>query len=210
MLSTSLTTQPTVQKRASLKSACLGALCFGATMLSANVMSDSYYESFAFAGQTTVTSTEMAPTLMPNLPAIPSQNSINDVVSYYYGVDSTPILAEYKLCSDIGTVGAERNECVGELQTDSLVKGQTVYLWMNYLVPKGTQAELLLHYNHNGITRDASNLKVSGAIRYRTWKKIKLSRSGDWELPIYFEQGGEHTELDRITLNVKSQNFAGL
>lgn len=155
------------------------------------------------------TNDSLAPDLLAETILVPSQSSINDVVSYYYDGQGVPILAEYKLCSDIGRVGPERNECLGEIAVENLVQEQAVYLWMSYLVPKGTHSELLLHYNHDGITRDASNLKVSGSIRYRTWKKIKLSRSGHWELPIYAEQNGAYTELDRISLNVKSETFAG-
>lgn len=228
------------QKRHHLTAVCLGGLCVATSMMSANVLSDDYWGSMRTAAQTTVTeitmetvskqrptttlntdtktaetetpalSANITSSLTPEVPESPSQNSINTVVSYYFGDDAAPILADYKLCSDVGSVGAERNQCLGELSADSLVRGQTVYLWMNYLVPKGTQTDLLLHYNHNGITRDASNLKVSGSIRFRTWKKIKLSRSGTWELPIYFEQAGEYAEIDRINLEVKSQSVAGL
>jgi len=208
----------------------LSAACISATLLSATAVSSPYSKMLSFekhssksqpseslsSETTSQAQTKFAPTSIPTEPSVltnaptPSQSSINDVVSYYYGSEATPILAEYKLCTQIGSMGAERNQCIGEISTDSLVQGQAVYLWMNYLVPKGTQSELLLQYNHNGITRDASNLKVSGSLRFRTWKKIKLSRTGDWELPIYFEQSGQHTELDRITLNVKEQDFAGL
>ena len=140
----------------------------------------------------------------------PSQQAINKVVSYYYGADSKPVLAEYKLCRDIGTYAEQKNECIDEIDAAGLEKDQTVYLWMSYLVPKGADANLLLHYNHNGITRDASALKVSGSIRYRTWKKLKLSRTGVWEMPIYIEQDGQYSELNRITVNVAEQSYAGL
>lgn len=215
----------TLKTLSNLKLTCLGVACFGTAILSANTISAPYseIETARFDYKTPmetstrpttpereITGEALAPTSAPTEVSTPSQRSINDVVSYYYGSETTPVLADYKLCTDIGTIGNERNQCIGELSADSLTQGQTVYLWMNYLVPKGTQSDLLLHYNHNGITRDASNLKVSGSIRFRTWKKIKLSRSGDWELPIYVEQGGEYTELDRITLNVKTQSFAGL
>lgn len=140
----------------------------------------------------------------------PTQQAINKVVAYYYGGETKPLLADYKLCRDIGSIGSERNQCIDELDPHSVEQNETVYLWMNYLVPKGANTDLLLHYNHNGITRDASTLKVSGSIRYRTWKKIKLSRAGVWEMPIYLEQNGQYTELQRITVNVTEQSYAGL
>lgn len=140
----------------------------------------------------------------------PSQQAINRVVAYYYGGESKPLLADYKLCRAIGSIAEERNQCIDELDPSNVEQNQTVYLWMNYLVPKGADSDLLLHYNHNGITRDASTLKVSGSIRYRTWKKLKLSRAGLWEMPIYVEKNGQYTELNRITVNVTEQNYAGL
>ncbi len=178
-----------INKLSKLTLACLGVVFF-----SASAMSEPYPELIGF------TTSE----------PVPSQKSINHVVSYYYGTQDTPILADYKLCREIGSIGNDRNQCIDELSPDSLVEGQSAYLWMNYLVPKGTESELLMHYNHMGITRDTSNFKVSGSIRFRTWKKIKLSRSGSWELPIYFEHAGQYTELDRIMLNVKEKNLAGL
>jgi hypothetical protein len=183
-------------KHANLKSLCK-TLCVATTLSSASVLAQPYADL-----QIQTPQTEQAST--------PTQHSINQVVSYYYGAELLPVLADYKLCADIGRIGDQRNECINELSPDSLVAGDAVYLWMNYLVPKGTQAELLLHYNHQGITRDTSNLHVKGSIRYRTWKKIKLSRSGTWELPIYHEQAGQYSELDRIILEVNNKEFAGL
>ncbi|MBL4868853.1 MAG: hypothetical protein JKY67_21015, partial [Pseudomonadales bacterium] len=146
----------------------------------------------------------------PDELATPSQPSINTVVNYYYGDNARPILAEYKLCGDVGDRGELKNQCIDELDVNNIELNKPLYVWMNYLVPKGSSAELLLHYNHNGITRDASTLKVSGSIRHRTWKKVKLSRPGNWEIPIYVEQDGQYSELDRMHIQVNEQNYAGI
>ena len=41
-------------------------------------------------------------------------------------------------------------------------------------------------------------------MRYRTWRKIRLLRPGDWELPVYYENEDGIAEVDRINLHVKS------
>ncbi|MBV1880802.1 MAG: hypothetical protein KUG82_04175 [Pseudomonadales bacterium] len=161
------------------------------------------------------TETETEPTSYQNLffpdeTRNPSQPSINSVVNYYYGDSAEPILADFKFCSGVGNRGDLKNQCIDELDPNNIELNSTVYLWMNYLVPKNSSAELLLHYNHNGITRDASTLKVSGSIRYRTWKKVRLSRTGKWEMPIYLEQNGHYSELNRIQIQVNENSYAGI
>ena len=52
------------------------------------------------------------------------------------------------------------------------------------MVPKNESGEILMQLKHGGVTRGIRKANVQGAIRYRTWRKIKLSRAGDWELPI--------------------------
>lgn len=141
----------------------------------------------------------------------PSSEAIKDVVNYYFQDESAePILADMKICSEIHKSGAEKYNCSGELDKNNLPKGENVYVWMNYLVPKGQKAQLLMQVNHSGITRSTHNFEVAGGIRYRVWKQIRLNKSGEWNLPILLDSETGITELTTLDIQVIDHAVASI
>ncbi|MEM7207296.1 MAG: hypothetical protein AAF434_05710 [Pseudomonadota bacterium] len=135
----------------------------------------------------------------------PSADEVKRVSSYFYSDEAKqPVLADYKLCTGIEREGDLKNNCTSEVPTDRLEPGQSLYLWMNFLVPKGERGKVLVQLNHAGVTRDTRVMPIEGSMRYRTWRKIRLLRPGDWELPIYYENSEGLEEVDRINLHVQS------
>ncbi len=137
--------------------------------------------------------------------SLPSADEIKRVTDYYYNQQgSEPVLADYKFCTGIQRDGLGKNNCTSELSDNTLEPGQSFYLWMNFMLPKGDKGKVLVQLNHDGVTRDTRVMDIAGSMRYRTWRKVKLLRPGAWELPVFYENDEGIAEVDRITVNVAS------
>ncbi len=101
---------------------------------------------------------------------------------------------ERKLCQEIPEKGAEKYECKGEITDRRVKKGQKVFLWMNFLVPAGDQAEILLQFQRKDRVRRVLPVSLSGSPRYRTWKKIPTDKTGNWK--VSFVQEMEDADLN--------------
>ncbi len=125
----------------------------------------------------------------------PTPKEAKRVIDYYYnGKGRGAILMERKLCQEIPEKGAEKYECKGEITDRRVKKGQKVFLWMNFLVPAGDQAEILLQFKRKDRVRRVLPVSLSGAPRYRTWKEIPTDRTGNWK--VSFVQETEDADLN--------------
>ncbi len=113
--------------------------------------------------------------------AAPTAKMITEVVDYYYnGQKEGPILTEAKLCKDV-----KNFECTETLNPDSLSKGQTVNVWMQFFVPKGASYDdIVVEYKHEGVPLRMTPHKIEGSIRYRLVDKSILNRPGNWTITI--------------------------
>ena len=133
----------------------------------------------------------------------PSSDEVRNVLSYYYGgAETTPVLVEFKLCEDVYREGIDKNNCKNEIDPHSLEVGESVYAWMNFMVPREERGEILMQLKHNGVIRGARKANVHGAVRYRTWRKITFSRTGEWQIPILYDNTFGVSEVDTVTLTV--------
>ncbi len=133
----------------------------------------------------------------------PSAEEVRNVLSYYYGgSETTPVLVEFKLCEDVHREGLDKNNCKNEIDPQSLEVGESVYAWMNFIVPREERGEILMQFKHNGVIRGARKANVHGAIRYRTWRKVQFSRAGEWQIPILYDNALNVSEIDTVTLTV--------
>jgi hypothetical protein len=136
----------------------------------------------------------------------PTAAEVRRVTNYFYSQrESTPLLADYKLCMGIHREGSNKNNCADEIDASTLQPGQSLFLWMNFLVPKGERGKVLVQLNHDGITRGTREMSIRGSMRYRTWRKIRLQRAGEWELPVYYENSDGIEEIERINLQVTAR-----
>ena len=96
----------------------------------------------------------------------------------------------------------DKNNCKNEIDQHSLEVGESVYAWMNFIVPREERGEILMQFKHNGVIRGARKANVHGAIRYRTWRKVQFSRAGEWEIPILYDNALDISEIGTVTLTV--------
>jgi len=113
--------------------------------------------------------------------AAPTAKMIKEVVDYYYtGQEEGPVLTEAKLCQDV-----KNFECSEIANPDSITKGETVHVWMQFFVPKGASYDdIMVEYKHEGIPWRLTPHKVEGSIRYRLIDKSSLDKPGNWTITV--------------------------
>ena len=118
----------------------------------------------------------------------PTPAEAQKVILYYYqGIGQGAVLMDHKLCAQIYEEGPLKFECQEEITGGQIQKGQEAFLWMNYMVPAGDKADIIIHYKRNEKVRSVSNFELPGALRYRIWKKIPTDKTGDWQIQIIQE-----------------------
>jgi hypothetical protein len=71
---------------------------------------------------------------------------------------------------------------------------------MNYLVPTGDTADIIIQYKRSSKVRSVSDFELPNAWRYRIWKKIPTDKTGDWQVDII-------QELQDSDLNLGSMQY---
>lgn len=133
----------------------------------------------------------------------PTSEEARKVINYYFhGKGNGVVPMEYKFCNEVALKGENKNECVSEISANSVKKGQEAYLWMNFLVPAGEEAKILLQYSRNNMVRDTSNVSLGGATRYRTWKRIPTNSAGDWKVKLVQEMSNTDLEVGQLQYSV--------
>jgi len=128
-------------------------------------------------------------------PAVPSADEINKVLNYFNdGKDTGPILVEAALC---GKVDRKTKECTDPV-TDKTEAKKTVELLMRWFVPKdGVYDDIRIEWIHEGEVRLTSDLKITTAYNYRTWKAKTLKKEGAWEIRI--RRGDDEIKTIKVT-----------
>ena len=113
--------------------------------------------------------------------AAPTAKMVREVVDYYYnGQKDGPILTEAKLCK-----GVKNYECTETLDPKNVAKGETINVWMRFLVPKGVNYDdILVEYKHEGIPRRLTPHKIESSIRYRLVDKNSVDKAGNWTITV--------------------------
>lgn len=124
------------------------------------------------------------------------------VIDYYYnGKGQGAVLMDSFLCQQVGKEGALKNECLNKAAGQVPV-GQEVYLWMNYLVPVGDHADIIINFIRQGKVRHTARVKLAGAMRYRIWKKAPTDKAGQWNVSIIQELENKDLEIGTLKYTV--------
>lgn len=136
---------------------------------------------------------------------LPSTQEVKKVLDFYYnGKGMGVVLIDAKLCRDVHREGDEKNECAGEITNEAISKGDTVNLWMAFMVPIGDEKQkILVQFDQGGVTRSVKNMTVTGSLRYRTWRKVTLNRAGVWDIKIVHDRDDGATVLGNISATVE-------
>lgn len=135
----------------------------------------------------------------------PAPDEVRRVIDYYlHGKGTGPVLMETKLCRDIKRDGVDKNECLGDITAQPLKKGESVYLWMAYMVPEGEETQsIVVLFEKGGVTRSVESLQVSSQLRNRSWLKMSLDKVGPWKLKVVRDTGVGSESLGTLDVAVK-------
>ena len=134
----------------------------------------------------------------------PAAEEVRQVVDYYYnGQGRGVILAEHFLCTEVALEGDDKNDCRTKHALPAVAQGAEMLLWMNFLVPSGDEADILVLFARKGHVRSTAKIAVKGAIRYRTWKKVPTAKVGEWQVTVLQEMGEEDLELATFNYRVE-------
>jgi len=126
----------------------------------------------------------------------PAPQQTREVVDYYFdGKGNGAVLMDRRVCSEIASDGEDKNDCRQPADLATIAVGDALFLWMNFMVPAGDQAAILVNFSHNQRVRKTANATLKGAIRYRTWKPIPTDRAGKWTVTIVQELADRDLEL---------------
>ena len=133
----------------------------------------------------------------------PAAAEAKKVIDYFYqGKGQGAILMAHKLCTKIYEEGPLKYECQEEITGGQIKKDREVYLWMNYLVPTGDKANIIIQYKRNNMVRSVSSFELPGSLRYRIWKKIPTDKSGEWQVGIIQEMQDSDLNLGSLQYKV--------
>lgn len=133
----------------------------------------------------------------------PSSSEAQKVVQYYFnGKDKSAILLDHKICTKVAQDGEMKNECIAGIPGNIVPVGQEVSYWMNFLIPSNQTADFLLTFERNQRIRKTIDFSMTGAFRFRTWRKIPTDKPGKWTINIIQELDESDLELGSLTYTV--------
>lgn len=133
----------------------------------------------------------------------PAPQQALDVVDYYFnGKGQGAVLMDYRVCSEVAPEGEDKNECRRSVDAMAIPLGEEVLLWMSFLVPADDQASILVSFSRNKRVRKTADVRLKGAIRFRTWKKIPTDKPGKWTVSIVQEMPDRDMELGTLEYTV--------
>lgn len=133
--------------------------------------------------------------------AAPSSQETKAVLDHYWSGDS-PVLVEYKVCSEIVKEGDEKNNCAAEVNPEALQAGEDVYLWMNFMVPRETEHKISALFTRNGRPEKTKDMKISSSLRYRTWTKLPTAKGGTYQVQVDRDVDDNFTTLESFSYKV--------
>ncbi len=133
----------------------------------------------------------------------PSAEEARKVITYYYdGKGSGAILMDHVLCQEVGQEGPEKNQCISDNDPGQVAQGQELFVWMSFLVPSEDKADIIVTFSRKGKVRRTASVKLSGATRFRTWKKIPTDKAGSWLVSVMQELEDKDLELGSFQYEV--------
>lgn len=128
----------------------------------------------------------------------PSSVEVKKVLDHLYnGHGNGVFLYDIKICKTI-----EKNDCTEEVDSNSVVVGDKVRVWMYFFGPVDDHAIINYEYKYKNRTRKASMFNIKGAYRYRTSIPLVTNNTGAWEFLLYQEVGDDIIDLGVIKYTV--------
>lgn len=133
--------------------------------------------------------------------AAPTAESAKEVLEHYWSGNS-PLLIDYKICSEISKEGENKNDCVTEVDPTAIAKGDKVFLWMNFMVPQNTEQKISVLFTRKNRPEKTREIKITGSLRYRTWTTLPTDKDGVYTVQVDHEVDDNFTTLKSMNYQV--------
>lgn len=144
-----------------------------------------------------------------NPASLPTDEEAKKVINFYFHGNNRIYLLDMKLCQEVPQKKGheKRFECVQELTTGNVLKGETVKVWMNFFAPIKFSSRIKILFTRNGIPEGISKLTVAGSkysVQNRRFRDFKPGKTGKWEIQVIFEpENGDPVILGRLPVEVQ-------
>ena len=107
----------------------------------------------------------------------------NKVIDYYYnGKGGGAVFLKAAVCNEVVKEGPFKNNCGPSVDSNNFPLNKEIIAWASFLVPKEDSETIYVEFKNMGMVWKIRELKVKGALRYRTWAKYKLDKPGKWTI----------------------------
>lgn len=145
------------------------------------------FKAVLFAALAGFGSTAAAQTPAPTPTTAPTADEARKVIDFFFdGQNQGPLLVDFTACLKVDTEkdSETRHSCV-EPVTGPVAKDTIVSAWMRWMVPRGGEYDdVVVQVLHNGVVRQTKDVTLKEAFRTRTYRSVRLSKSGTWELKV--------------------------
>lgn len=116
--------------------------------------------------------------------AQPTSDQAKAVLDHYFS-GSGAVLADAILCKTIEREDEATKWDCKEAYGEAALKGETVYVYLTFLVPKGDTEDLMIQAAHDGTVRTTKDITVKGSyFRHRLFRAFTLHKVGRWDFHV--------------------------
>ncbi len=133
--------------------------------------------------------------------AVPGAEATKEVLDHYWK-GKVPVLVESKFCAEIGKDGANKNECVGDVDPAKIAQGDKVYLWLNFMVPQDLTPSISILFSRNNRPERSAGVELKTSLKYRTWTELPTGKPGDYTIQVDQEVNDSFTTLKSLSYTV--------
>jgi hypothetical protein len=119
--------------------------------------------------------------------ARPAPEAVKSTWDFFYkGKGGGVVLADAKVCLEVGKEGETKGECTKDLPAEGVKEKTSVLVWQAYIIPQGdTIEDLMVQLKQGDVVRETKDVKVKGeSIRTRTWSSVRLPKAGSWTISV--------------------------
>ena len=114
----------------------------------------------------------------------PTPEQVKAVLDHYF-LGTGVVLADAVLCKTIEKEDEVTKWDCKEAYGLRAVKGDTVFVYLTFLVPKGETKDLMIQAAHDGTVRTTKDITVKGTyFRHRLFRAFTLQKLGRWDFHI--------------------------
>jgi hypothetical protein len=126
-----------------------------------------------------------APATPPTPVEKPTPEAVRTFWKFWFkGQQQGLVLADAKLCLEIGKEGDAKSECIKEVPAEGVKPGTLINVWQAYLLPQGDHVDdIVIQLKLGDQVRETKDVKAFGnTLRFRAWNALRIPKAGKWTI----------------------------